>query len=147
MNPPPSAAVDVDDLLLAFEFVSSGGIDDNVAYVSLDTGASYWVFEDSAAELPPDIDTSDRYVAVPHKHDLDLGRDLALRFAAAELSPGRYDDVRDAFRRRGAYARFKSLLAADNRLEDWHRFENEAIERALTEWCESVGLRLTRTIR
>ena len=29
---------------------------------------------------PADLETSDRYIAVPHKNELGLGRDLALSF-------------------------------------------------------------------
>jgi len=132
--------VNYEDLREAFDFVSFGGGDEHLAYVSLDTGAIYWILEDSDEELPSDIETSDRYVTVPHKNDLDLGRNLALRFASAELSPARYEDICEAFHRRGAYARFKDILARENRLEDWYRFEEEATEKALKEWCESVGL-------
>jgi hypothetical protein len=139
--------VNYEDLLEAFDFVSFGGADEHVAYVSLDTGAIYWISVDSDEELPSDIETSDRYVTVPHKNDLDLGRDLALRFAAEELSPTRYEDVREAFHRRGAYARFKDILIGENRLEDWYRFESEATEKALKEWCESVGLQPVQPAR
>ena len=56
--------VKFDDLLLAFDFVSFGGPGENVAYVSLDTGAIYWIMDDREEDIPADIDTSDRYVAV-----------------------------------------------------------------------------------
>jgi hypothetical protein len=46
------------------------------------------------------------------------------------------------FHRRGAYARFKSLLAAEGRLEQWRRFEADATERALREWCAGQGIEL-----
>ena len=52
------------------------------AYISLDTGAIYWVSEsnpmEAEADVPDDLETSDRYIAVPHKNDLDLGTQLAL---------------------------------------------------------------------
>ena len=104
--------VNYEDLREAFDFVSFGSAGEHVAYVSLDTGVIYWILEDSDEDLPSDIETSDRHVTVPHKHDLDLGRDLALRFAAEELSPTRYEDVREAFHRRGAYAPFKAFSLA-----------------------------------
>jgi hypothetical protein len=81
------------------------------------------------------VETSDRYIEIPHKNELDLGNSLALRFAEKRL-PDRYADVVTFFRRRGAYARFKELLAAEGCLQEWHAFEAESTERALREWCK-----------
>jgi hypothetical protein len=89
-----------------------------------------------SAWLPDDLETSDRYIAIPHKNDLDLGNRLALRFVEEQL-PDRYSDAEDCFRRRGAYARFKELLAAEGSLEKWYAFEAESTERALRHWCKA----------
>ena len=79
-----------DDLSEAFDFVNFGQPMEHFAYISLDSGAIYWVSEASDVEqdLPEDLDTSDRYLAIPHKNDLDLGRQLALQFTDAELPAG-----------------------------------------------------------
>jgi hypothetical protein len=138
---PAAVSVKYEDLELAFEFVSSSPPFEHSAYVSLETGGVYWESEDE--ELPEDIDDADRYVAVPHKNDLDLGRDLALRFAEAHVSD-RYHEIADAFRHRGAYGRFKSILASAGRLDAWYAFEATETDRALEEWCAENGLRLTR---
>ena len=72
------------------------------AYVSLDTGAIYWISETNPIDeedLPDDLDASDRYIAIPDKNELDLGNNLALRFVEEQL-PDRYADVEDFFRRR-----------------------------------------------
>ena len=58
---------------------------------------------------------------IPHKNDLDLGQALVFEFAASHL-PDEYDRVRDIFRRRGAYGRFKDLLDSKGLLETWYRF-------------------------
>jgi hypothetical protein len=137
--------VKYDDLSMAFDFVRSAGPMEHAAYVSLDTGAIYWVSEENPIEddeLPDDLDTSDRYLEIPHKNDLDLGRELAFRFVEARL-PDRFTDVENFFQHRGAYARFKDLLEAEGRLEEWYAFEAEATERALREWCEANGIQLT----
>ena len=78
-----------DDLSLAFDFVSSDAPLTHEAYICLDTGRIFWVsqlnpIDDEA--VPDDLGASDRYLALPHKNDLDLGKRLALRFAAQELS-------------------------------------------------------------
>src|ERR1700730_13931274 len=88
---------------------------------------------------PEDLEPSDRYIAVPHKNDLGLGRRLALAFVDQELSD-EYDTVAGFFGRRGAYGRFKALLQAHGMLERWYEFENRAMEDALLAWCEENGI-------
>ncbi|MCZ7626324.1 MAG: hypothetical protein C3F12_14605 [Candidatus Methylomirabilota bacterium] len=133
-----------EDLSLAFDFVSSGAPMEHRAYVSLDTGRIYWMSELNPIqeeETPDDLGTSDRFLAIPHKNDLNLGRRLALRFVEAHL-PHRYDRVADIFRHRGAYGCFKEVLAAEGCLEQWYAFEAEATEDALKEWCRRNGVHL-----
>jgi hypothetical protein len=136
-------AVKYDDISAAFDFVSFAAPLEHQAFVCLETGAIYWVSElnPSEEEVPDDLGESDRYAAIPHKNDLDLGSDLALRFAAAEL-PQRYSRVADFFRHRGAYARFKELLAAEGCLDRWYAFEAGATERALRNWCQDNNIEL-----
>jgi hypothetical protein len=137
-------SVNYEDLSLAFDFVGSAAPMEHRAFVSLDTGEIHWVsdlnpFEEE--EVPADLETSDRYLEVPHKNDLDLGRDLVFRFVEDQL-PERYRRVRDIFSHRGAYGRFKELLAAEGLLEKWYAFEAEATEQALSEWCRANEIRL-----
>ena len=101
--------VKYDDLALAFDFVSFTGPMEHRAYLSLDTGAIYWISESNPIEeeeLPDDLETSDRYIGIPHKNDLDLGNSLALRFAEERL-PDRYTDVVTFFRHRGRIRAFQ----------------------------------------
>jgi len=133
-----------DDLSAAFDFVSFAAPMEHRAYVSLDTGAIYWISETNPIDeedLPDDLDASDRYIAIPDKNELDLGSNLALRFVEEQL-PDRYADVEDFFRRRGAYARFKELLAAEKCLEKWCAFEAESTERALRHCCKANEIQL-----
>jgi hypothetical protein len=131
-----------DDLSAAFDFVSFAAPFEHHAFVSLDTGAMYWVSETSPIDdedLPDDLETSDRYILIPHKNDLDLGKRLALRFAEERLAY-RYASVEACFCHRGAYGRFKELLAEERSLEAWYAFEAESTERALREWCAGNGI-------
>jgi hypothetical protein len=77
-------AANYSSLELAYGFVSSAAYGEHRAYVSLDTGRIYWVSDDGAVEededVPEDLETSERYVLVPHQHDVDLNRQLALDF-------------------------------------------------------------------
>ena len=135
------AAVKYDDLSAAFDFVSFAAPMEHHAYISINTGTIYWISELNPLdeEVPEDLETSDRYIPIPHKNDLDLGSDLALRFAEAEL-PDRYNSVAQLFRHRGAYARFKELLASEGSLDKWYAFEAESTERALRDWCTANAI-------
>ena len=55
--------VNLDDLSMAFDFVSFAGPMEHRAYVSLDTGAIFWISETNPIEeddVPDDLETSDR---------------------------------------------------------------------------------------
>jgi uncharacterized protein UPF0158 len=138
-----SAPVSFDDLLTAYEWVSSADPLENEAYVSRATGQILWSssITDVEEELPEDIEDGRVYLAVPHKHDLDLGRELAFRFVEEHLPDSR-GVVFEFFRKRGAYSRFKSLLEQRNQLENWYKYEESAVEEGLREWCRENGLQL-----
>ena len=137
--------VKYEDLSAAFDFVSFGAPMEHQAYISLDTGGIYWVSELNPVDedVPDDLDTSDRYIAVPHKNDLDLGSRLALDFAAAEL-PDQYETIEGFFGHRGAYGHFKELLAAQDCLDMWYAFEAESTAKALKKWCSENGIEVTK---
>ena len=139
-------SVKYDEILTAFEFVSFAAPLEHQAYVCSETGAIYWVSElsEEEEEVPDDLGESDRYIAIPHKNDLDLGSALALRFAAEEL-PTQYSRIEEFFRHRRAYARFKDLLAAEGCLDKWYAFEAEATERALRDWCKENNIEVVES--
>ena len=105
-----SASVKFDDLLAAYEWVSSSP-GDSEAFVSRVTGDVHWSSSTMELddELPEDIEDGSIYVAVPNKHDLNLGKTLALAFAEEQLADSS-QTVANIFRQRGAYGRFKDLL-------------------------------------
>jgi hypothetical protein len=145
--PAGAARVSWRELLDAFEFVSfQSDIGDNEAFICKETGKIHWRFADppldEEEELPHDIEDEEKYLPVPDKRELDLGKQLVLAFAR-EFLPDEFDYIRDMFRRRGAYGQFKALLARKNAIDAWHDFENKAAERALREWCEENSLTLT----
>lgn len=136
-------AVSYDELEIAFAFVNSTPAIGNAAYVCLDTGAIYWTSEFNSIDeqVPDDLETSDRYLPVPHTKDLDLGRTLALRFIAEEL-PEQSELVGGIFRHKGAYARFKDLLEPAGLLQKWYDFEAKSTEKALRDWCAEHDIRI-----
>src|SRR4051794_22072506 len=94
------------ELRNAFDFVSLGAPFEHSAYISLDSGEIYWdsnYAELGGESLPQDLDTSDLYLAVPHKNDLNLGHRLALAFVDQEMAND-YATVRGFFRRGGLTA-------------------------------------------
>jgi hypothetical protein len=127
----------LNDLRDAFEFVSAGGGGEHQAFLCKQSGKLYCHSElcDDLDILPDDIDDSEKFLPIPDKRELDLGKPLALDFARQFL-PGDFDDVRQIFSRRGAYARFKNLLDRRGMLDQWYAFEAEAEESALKMWCE-----------
>lgn len=133
--------VKLDELLDAYEWVSAGeaaGLD-CAAYIDRKTGAIHWTGEGIDDAPPGNLDDESLYLAVPPRSALDLGRSVAIRFVETHL-PEALVEVHECFRRRGAYARFKALLAQAGQLEAWHRHEQTAIAEALREWCAEQGL-------
>ena len=137
--------VSFSDPQLALEFVSSGGMGENEAYLDRQSGKIYWhsKFGDNDEELPDDID-NEKYISIPDKRELDLGKPLALDFAR-EFLPDDYDKVHHIFSGRGAYRRYKDLLVRRGALERWYDFSNKAEEAALREWCVENGIDLSGT--
>ena len=126
------------DILEAYELISFGASYENVAFLCKETGKIYYRLEDmdyEPDELPEDIDDDEKYIEIPNKIELNLGKRLVLRFAEQEL-PDSFDQVYRIFRKAGAYSRFKDLLDRRGLLEKWYEFETNAKEKALREWCE-----------
>jgi hypothetical protein len=139
-----TVVVEFSELVDAFEFASFGGGFEHRAYVDRITGKIYCVSDDfePEEELPDDLEESDRYLAVPDKNELDLGRRLVDRFVRERL-PDDVEQVRDFFQRKGAYSRLKILLADRRVLQQWYEFEQAETKAALRGWCEENEIELT----
>lgn len=130
-------------LLDAYQFASPAGTWENSAFVDLENGSIYCASSEieTEEELPEDLETSDRYLILPDKNDLNLGRELALSFVEQEL-PDEQDKAMDCFRSKGAYRCFKELLEKHEALGKWYAFEAQATQTALREWCHDRGIQL-----
>jgi hypothetical protein len=132
-----------DDIQNAFLYVSSAAYGMNSAVVRKDTGEILYRPEMSGEDeiggkgLDPD-----QWVAIPHRNDLDLGQSLAFEFVKANLAD-EYDAVRQIFKKRGAYGRFKEFLDSKGLLERWHKYSDQREEMALRKWCEENGIDLS----
>jgi hypothetical protein len=116
-------AVKLDALLEACDFVNFGQPMEHEAYLALETGVIYYHSEygDDEEPLRDDVEDADRYIAMPHSNDLDLGKSLVLKFAR-DFLPDDLEDAHEGFRRRGAYARFKDLLERRGLLQQWYDY-------------------------
>lgn len=119
-----------------YEYVSGEQPQENFAYLCLETSCFflYSEFENNEEELPEDIHDSSKYIEIPNKNELQLGRDLAINFSA-DMLPEILDEVYEIFRARGAYSRFKNLLEKYNNLQQWYVYEENEIVSALQQWC------------
>ena len=124
----------------AFDFVSGAPPCEHLAVVHRITGESY--FSSSLAgidEIPEEAEGDDDYLWIPHKYDLDLGKALVMDYVRIRCADD-FDEVCAIFRRKGAYGRFKDLLAHKGLLDDWYAFERERTRAALLNWCEEKGI-------
>jgi hypothetical protein len=130
------AGVRFSDIEDAFLFVGSAPYGTHSAYLNVETGQIFYQSETADIDEIGDEEMDwHQMVEVPHKNDLDLGQSLVFEFVEVNL-PEEYSRVRDIFGRRGAYGRFKELLAAKDLLDAWYRFEHEREQEALRSWCE-----------
>jgi hypothetical protein len=132
-----SGRVSFEALLEAFEFASFGQPGEHEAYLCKETGTIHCHSEygDNEESLPDDVDDSDKYIALPHKNELDLGKRLALKFAGEAMSDDQ-GQIHEIFSRPGAYARFKDLLEHRGLIQQWYEYEARAQKEALRAWCK-----------
>ena len=131
---------DIED---AFFFVSMGEMYMNSAILRIKTGQVLYIsdFGDSD-ELPEDIDDDpDKYIEIPHKNELNLGKPLVLEFSAMHL-PDNLEKVNSFFHKKSAYSKFKNLLEAKGLLDKWYAFEKEEQNKALREWCKDNDINI-----
>ena len=134
--------ISFDDIENAFFFVSMDQQFMHNAYLCKETGEIFYTSEmGDSDELPEDIEDPEKYIAIPHKNELDLGRSLVIEFTSTYL-PEELEKVYSIFRRKGAYSRYKALLERKGVLEDWYKFENERQEEALKEWCQENNIKI-----
>ena len=91
--------------------------------------------------IADDIDHK-KYISIPDKRELDLGKPLVLDFAR-EFLPDDCEEVRQIFSRRGAYRRYKDLLVRRGALERWYDFSSKSEETAMQRWCAENGIELS----
>lgn len=131
------------DIQDAVFFVSSAGYGMHSTILRKDTGQMYYRSEIGDLDEISDEDLDwDMCIEIPHKNDLGLGQELVFEFVEKHL-PDEYHRVRQIFRKRGGYSRFKSLLGSKGLLQSWFDFENQREEQALRQWCHENEIELS----
>lgn len=135
-------AITFDSIEYAFLYVSMDQQFMNNAYLCKETGQIFYTSEiGDSDELPEDIDDPDKYIAIPHKNELELGKNLVFEYVSKFL-PDDFNQVGTIFTKRGAYSRFKDLLDKNGHLDKWHKFEDEQTRNALIQWCTENDIEL-----
>ncbi len=123
----------------AFHFVSSDMPEMHHAVLNRKTGKIYYSSDMTGeSDFPEDMDSAD-YIEIPHQNELGLGKELVFNFVWEHI-PERIDDVEYFFRKRGAYHRYKTLLASLNLLDQWHEYQDQRMKAGLLEWCKMNDL-------
>lgn len=125
----------LNDLEMALEFVSGDPGFGAEAYIDMVSGQIYYVGDGVDEFVPDDIGNPEKYIAVPTKRDLGLGRDTVLSFATEKL-PEDYDRISAYFRHRGAFSKFRSRMEQIGALDKWYAYEQAAIKQSLKDWCD-----------
>ena len=128
------------DIEEAFFFVSSDSYGMHTAILDKNSGQLYYRSEmGDLDEIDDEVMDWENCLQIPHKNDLELGRELVFEFVEGHL-PDEYPRVRQFFSRPGAYGRFKSLLESKGLLQSWFDFENQRGQQALRQWCKDNGI-------
>ena len=95
--------VSFQEILTAFEFAGSS-LGEHLAILCRRTGKIYLQsefsdFDEMNDELPDDVEDDEKYLKIPNKRELGLGKPLALEFAR-EFLRGDFDEARDIFSKR-----------------------------------------------
>jgi len=138
----------------AFEFVSSAPVDENHAILYFNTGEILRIYAGfmqdfytgeilhksamlDEEEFPEDVEESEDVVWIPHRDDLDLGKELVFDFVELYL-PREKKAVKAMFRfgRANALSKFLAHMERLGKLEDWRAFEKKETRNALLDWCD-----------
>ncbi|HED31306.1 MAG TPA: hypothetical protein ENN50_06445 [Prosthecochloris aestuarii] len=129
------------EIVMAFDFVSSGEEGDNHAWICRDSGEIVYFSEVLGLDERRGQDIhSPNCVAVPHRNDLELGRELVFDFIDEEL-PDKYASIRDIYADpEDPEGRFRELLQARGVLDRWNDYKAGRIRSSLMTWCQARGI-------
>jgi len=135
-------AIKFSDIEHAFIYVSSAPMTAKTAILCKETGEIFYASDyDDENQIPEEIYFREDCIEIPHRNDLDLGRNLVFEFVE-QYMPEDFERVREILRRKGAYGKYKDLLEDRNILQKWYDFENARQTETLREWCEDNEIAL-----
>lgn len=135
-------AIKFSDIEHAFIYVSSAPMTAKTAILCKETGEIFYASDyDDENQIPEEIYFREDCIEIPHRNDLDLGRNLVSEFVE-QYMPEDFERVREILRRKGAYGKYKDLLEDRNILQKWYDFENARQTETLREWCEDNEIAL-----
>jgi tetratricopeptide (TPR) repeat protein len=137
-------SVDLQELAFALEDGEAG----HTWYLDRETGALHLVSDElDDDELPvsrEELEDDPRFAAVEPEEPGRAHRDME-EFAANVKDRGLRVRLEDALRGKGAFGRFKRVLAErPAERERWFAFRNGLLEERAREWLESVGVKVRR---
>lgn len=121
----------------AFSFVSSAPYGEHKAWLCLENGEFLWFSEFLDTEEQENVENRLEYgkwIEIPHKNDLGVGKRIVFQFAEENLSPEDFHKVERCFSHQGAYGNFKNLLHTHGLLEAWYEFSDRKETEALKQW-------------
>jgi ribosomal protein S18 acetylase RimI-like enzyme len=131
------------DIQEAFLFVNAAPRGMHTAILCKDTGEIRYRSEDADLDQIGEEEMDwNAWIEIPHRNELDLGHNLVFEFVESVL-PSDYERVRQIFRKRGAYRRFRDFLDSKSFLDRWHDFQNQREEQALRRWVQENGIELS----
>ena len=100
--------------------------------------------EDNLEELEETIaaEYGTRYYRLPEQYDIRDGR-IVEAFIQNLPAGEAKDKLRNAFRGRGAFRRFRDAIYEFGIEQDWYKFRDEAYRQIARDWCEKNGIRYT----
>lgn len=126
---------------LAYEFISAGPLHAHRALLDRETGDVLLQSELSGLDEFPQVIDAGRYLFLPTRGELHLGKTLVIAFVEAHV-PDAVLAVLEMFSRKGGYGRFKAFLDDRKLVDQWYEFEGKATERALRAWSRNNGISL-----
>jgi len=98
-------------------------------------------WQQEEAELAVRIQTTDRYLALPDRFDVNewnIMNDFCHQIRREDIRNG----LLRAIQGNHAFRRFKDKIADHNMWEEWNRFRRRAFEEIIRDWCEENGISL-----
>ena len=83
--------------------------------------------------------STDDFIRLPNKHDLNEYRIMVLFIMSLELGQMR-DELWNAIKGKGAFRSFKNQVNYHGLDKEWYKYRDEAFMKFAKEWCESCNI-------